>query len=168
MNYVLDRRKFAAASTAFAAGLLLDGNGTAHAMESSLKEKRLVLLGINAMARAHEMDYFADGHRGAAMISAHMMCVDNKFDDAAAGRIAELFDLNWATSKLCQPFPAGDPVSDATEKVGKALAEGGGVLRQVGHDAIFAMLAIKAFRMLPDSATSERVGGGCRRSWRSG
>jgi hypothetical protein len=107
------------------------------------------------------MDYFADGHRGAALISAHLMCVDNEFDDAAARRIVELFDLNWANSKLCKSFPARDPVKDATERVGKALAEGGGVLRQVGHDAIFAMLAIKGFRMLPDTATPERVEGVC-------
>jgi hypothetical protein len=73
-----------------------------------------------------------------------------------------LFDLNWAPSKLCKPFPDGDPVDDATERVGKALAEGNGVLREVGHDAIFAMQAIKAFRMLPETATPERVDGVCR------
>ena len=42
------------------------------------------------------------------------------------------------------------------------VAEGGGVLRQVGHDAIFAMHSIKAFRMLPESATPERVDGVCK------
>ena len=96
------------------------------------------------------------------MISAHMMCVDNELNDAAASRIVELFDLNWAPSKLCKPFPDGDPVPDAIEKVGKALAEGSGVLREVGHDAIFAMHAIKAFRMMPETATPERVDGVCK------
>lgn len=161
MNNALNRREFAAGSGAFAASLFLNGNGTARGEERSLREKRLVLLGINALARAPEMDYFADGHRGAAMISAHMMCVDNKFDDAAAGRIVELFNLNWATTGLCKPFPAGDPVKGSIERVGKMLAEGRGVLRQVGHDAIFAMHAIKAFRMLPETATPERVEGVC-------
>lgn len=130
--------------------------------EPSITEKRLVLLGLNALARAPEMNYFADGHRGAAMISAHMMCVDNDFDDAAASRIVELFDRNWGPTKLCKPFPQADPVDDAVEQVGKALAEGGQVLREVGHDAIFAMHAIKAFRMMPETATRERVGGVCR------
>jgi hypothetical protein len=146
MNKSLDRREFAAGSAALAAGLLLGGDRPARAEERALSEKRLVRLGINALARAPEMNYFADGHRGAAMVSAHIMCVDNKFDDAAAARIVELFDLNWAPSKLCKPF----------------LAEGSGVLRQVGHDAIFAMLAIKAFRMLPETATPERVEGVCK------
>jgi hypothetical protein len=35
-------------------------------------------------------------------------------------------------------------------------------LREVGHDAIFAMHAIKAFRMLPETATKERVEGVCQ------
>ena len=96
------------------------------------------------------------------MISAHMMCVDNKLDDTAAARIVQLFDLNWAPSRLCQPFPDNDPVPDATERVGKALAAGNGVLREVGHDAIFAMHAIKAFRMMPQTATPERVDGVCQ------
>jgi hypothetical protein len=162
MNNSLDRRQFTISSSAVLGGLLLVGSDPARAEERSLAEKRLVSLGLNALARAAEMNYFADGHRGAAMISAHMMCVDNQFDDTAAVRIVELFELNWAPSKLCGPFPPGDPVEDATERVGKALAEGNGVLREVGHDAIFAMLAIKAFRMLPEAATAERVDGVCR------
>jgi len=161
MDNRLDRRRFTIGSAALLGGLCLNRNERAAAEVRSLTEKRLVLLGINALARAPEMNYFADGHRGASMVSAHLMCVDNDFDDAAANRIVELFDLNWAPSKLCQPFPEGDPVRDAAERVGKTLAEGGGVLREVGHDAIFAMLAIKAFRMLPGSATQERVDGVC-------
>ncbi len=161
MNPPLDRRRFAMGSGALISGLLLAGDRHAAAEERSLTEKRLVRLGVNALARAPEMNYFADGHRGASMISAHLMCVDNGFDDAAAGRIVQLFDLNWAPSKLCKPFPDQDPVPDAVEQVGKALAEGGGVLREVGHDAIFAMHAIKAFRMLPETATPERVAGIC-------
>ena len=157
----MTRRDFAVGSAAFVGGLLMNGNGPAHGEERSLTEKRLVLLGINALARAPEMNYFGDGHRGAALISAHMMCVDNKFDDAAAGRIVQLFDLNWAPSKLCKPFPEGDRVNNAVAQVGKALADGSGVLRQVGHDAIFAMHAIKGFRMLPETATKERVEGVC-------
>ncbi|MGI9470825.1 MAG: hypothetical protein ACR2NZ_04795, partial [Rubripirellula sp.] len=98
----------------------------------------------------------------AAMISAHMMCVDNDLDDATEARIVELFDLNWAPSKLCEPFPESDLEPDAIEQVGKALAEGGGVLREVGHDAIFAMHAIKAFRMMPQTATPQRVDGVCK------
>ncbi len=164
MNTTIDRRRFSLGGASLVAGLLLQGTAKSQvqAEERSLTEKRLVLLGINALARAPAMNYFADGHRGAALISAHLMCVDNEFDDTAAGRIVELFDRNWAPTKLCKPFPEADPVTDATERVGQALADGRGVLREVGHDAIFAMHAIKAFRMLPASATPERVDGVCQ------
>tara|TARA_R110002049_G_scaffold4601_5_gene32287 strand:+ start:408191 stop:409153 length:963 start_codon:yes stop_codon:yes gene_type:complete len=161
MNVDVDRRKFFASSSALLGGLLLSDHRQAIAEERSLTEKRLVLLGVNALARAPEMSYFADGHRGAAMISAHLMCIDNDLDDIAAARIVELFDRNWAPSKLCEPFPENDPVNDAPAKIGTALADGSGVLREVGHDAIFAMHAIKAFRMMPEAATPERVDGIC-------
>lgn len=124
-------------------------------------DRRLVMLGLNALARAHEMNYFADGHRGAAMVSAHLLCVDNGLDEQVASRINELFDLNWASTKLCGPFPEADPDPRGIEKVGMALADGGGVLREVGHNVIFAMLAIKAFRMIPEAATPQRVDGVC-------
>ena len=142
------------------AGAML-GRETAHGQDRDPPDKRLVLLGLNALARAHEMDYFADGHRGAAMVSAHLLCVDNHLDQQATSRIAELFDLNWASSKLCQPFPEADPDPEGIEKIGVALAEGGNVLRQVGHNVIFAMLAIKAFRMMPEAATPQRIDGVC-------
>lgn len=158
MEHRLDRREFTMGGAAFTAGLFLPRSET-FAEERDLDEKRLLRLGLNALARAPEMKYFADGHRGAALISAHLMCVNNKFDDAAANRIVELFDLNWAKSRLCHDFPVADRVEDATEQIGKALAEGTGVLREVGHDAIFAMHALKAFRMLPELATPERVDG---------
>jgi len=158
----INRREFALGGSALVAGLLLGDGANVRAENPSIADRQLVRLGINALARSPEMNYFTDGHRGAALISAHLMCVNNRLDDAAAERIVELFHLNWANSKLCGPFPEGDRVEDAAEQVGKALAEGGGVLRQVGHDAIFAMHAIKAFRLLPESATRERVDGVCQ------
>jgi len=69
--------------------------------------------------------------------------------------------VNWASSPLCQSFR--DAAADPTriDRIGVALAEGGDVLRQVGHNAIFAMLAVKAFRLLPSAATPQRIDGVC-------
>jgi hypothetical protein len=61
MDHSHDRREFGVASAAFVGGLLLNGRGEVCAEERSLTEKRLVRLGINALARAPEMNYFADG-----------------------------------------------------------------------------------------------------------
>ncbi len=162
MNNNIDRRDFTkrAAVGGLLAGSML-GGGTSSGQDTQPKDKRLVLLGLNALARAHQLNYFTDGHRGAAMVSAHLLCLDNQLDQAASSRIAELFDLNWAGSKLCQPFPAADPDPEGIRKIGVALAEGGNVLREVGHNTIFAMLAIKGFRMMPEAATPQRIDGVC-------
>jgi hypothetical protein len=159
---MFSRRQFAISSTVMLGTAMAHLDRFAVAESRDLQEQRLVELGLNALARAPEQNYFADGHRGASMISAHLMCADNGLDDATTNRIVELFDRNWAPSKLCEPFPVDDQIEDAVDQVGKSLAEGGGVLREVGHDAIFAMHAIKGFRMLPQTATAERVDGVCK------
>ena len=137
------------------------GNAPSARPESGASDNRLVLLGLNALARAHELDYFADGHRGASMVAAHLLCVENALDQRARTRIAQLVDLNWASSELCKPFPDADPEPGQIDKIKAALSEGGEVLREVGHNAIFAMLAMKGFRILPSAATPERIDGVC-------
>jgi hypothetical protein len=137
------------------------GNGTAVAEIPDVTDKRLVLLGLNALARAHQLDYFVDGHRGASLVAAHFLCVENALDDRAAARIVKLFDMNWGSQPLCEPFHDEMPEPASVQKIGDALLEGGDVLREVGHNAIFAMLAIKAFRLVPSAATPQRIDGVC-------
>jgi hypothetical protein len=165
MNQIVNRREFTWRTSAGVSGLLagaLPGTGHSAAPERDPAEKRLVLLGLNALARAHELNYFADGHRGASLVSAHLMCVENRLDTKATARIEKLFDLNWAPTPLCQPFPEAEPDPAQVKKIGTALMEGSGVLREVGHNAIFATLAIKGFRLLPSAATPERIEGVCK------
>jgi hypothetical protein len=126
-----------------------------------MSEERILVLGLNALARAHEADYFADGHRGGGIVAAHLLCTENGLDERARRRIEELIDLNWGETALCSPFPESDPEPARIDEIGAALVEGGEALRQVGHNAIMAMLAIKAFRMVPKRATCERIDGVC-------
>jgi hypothetical protein len=95
-------------------------------------------------------------------VSAHLLCEENKLAEPARLRIGQLLDLNWAASPLCQPFPEAEPDPARINRIGEALAEGKGALREVGHNAIFAMLAIKGFRLLPEAATPQRIEGVCR------
>jgi len=164
MDRNFDRRLFAKTTSAALGGLLagtLFGGRRAAGQNRSEPDKRLVLLGLNALARAHTLDYFADGHRGASMIAAYGLVTENNLDEPTRSRIAQLFELNWASSALCQPFPDAPPDPAGIAQIGAALAEGGTVLRQVGHNAIFAMLAIKGFKLLPSAATPERIAGIC-------
>ena len=126
-----------------------------------MADQPLLRLGLNALARAHERDYFADGHRGAGTVAAHFLCVNNNLDERARSRIRDLVDLSWGASALCEPFPDGVPEPTRIDQIGLALTEGAEVLRQVGHNAIFAMLALKAFRSQPGLATAQRISGTC-------
>lgn len=164
MTHKIFRREFAKYSSAsIASAIALSRSDNSWAADSAdAADKRLVLLGLNALARAPELNYFADGHRGASLVAAHELCVGNGLDEPARARIAALFDRNWASTPLCQPFPEEEADPARVDRIGRTLLEGGEVLREVGHNAIFAMLAIKAFRMLPEAATPQRVDGVCR------
>jgi hypothetical protein len=133
-----------------------------HEGERTMSDGRLVLLGLNALARAHERDHFVDGHRGAAMVAAHLLCKENALDDTAQKRIEALVDLNWSKTSLCAGFPEEAPRPERIEEIGVVLAEGADTLRQVGHNAIFAMLATKGFRLMPEAATPARIDGVCQ------
>ena len=67
MGKNVDRRDFAKQTSAAVGGLLtgaLLGSSHSAGQDVGLSDNRLVLLGLNALARAHALDYFADGHRG--------------------------------------------------------------------------------------------------------
>lgn len=158
----VNRRTFVAESSYLMSGWMLASRRNCLADLDQERGRRLLTLGINALARAPERNYFADGHRGASMISAQLMAIENGFPEPAIQRIVELFNRNWATTPLCRSFPENDSVPDAVKRVGEAFADQRGVLREVGHDAIFAMHAIKVFEQYPSLATPERVDGICR------
>ena len=130
--------------------------------DRTLSAEPLVVPGLNALARAHERDYFADGHRGAAMVAAHLFCKDNNLSAMVRTRIEELVDLNWSRTSLCAGFPDEEPRPERIHEIGLALIEGAETLREVGHNAIFAMLATKGFHLAPEAATPMRIEGVCR------
>jgi hypothetical protein len=160
-----DRRTFQWQLSSSALALIAgSANGDEEALvrESVPPARRMVALGLSALARAHSMSYFADGHRGAALVSAHLLCEENHLSNEAHARIEQLFELNWANSPLCQPFPNEDGDVSLVGKIGEALMEANGQLREVGHNAIFAMLAIRGFRLMPEFATPRRIEGVCK------
>ncbi len=165
MHSNFNRREFTWAASAGIGALMaapLTGAEKSAGLERDPAQKRMLLLGLNALARAHEMSYFTDGHRGASLVSAHLLCEENQLPQPARARIEQLFDLNWAKAPLCQTFPQEEPDPSLVKKIGEALIESRGSLREVGHNAIFAMLAIKGFRMMPEAATPQRIDGVCK------
>lgn len=164
MTTQINRREFAWKASSGLCGLMaggLPGADKIDAPEHDPAAKRLVVLGLNGLARAHTMNYFTDGHRAAALIAAHLMCEENHLPEAAHARIEQLFDLNWAKTPLSAPFPEEDADPSQVKKIGEALMEARGSLREVGHNAIFAMHAIRGFRLMPELATPQRIDGVC-------
>ncbi|MGV3664168.1 MAG: hypothetical protein ACO1TE_28605 [Prosthecobacter sp.] len=164
MSTHLSRRTFVRHTSSGLCGLLagsMPGAETGGRQEHNAAAKRLILLGLNGLARAHTMSYFTDGHRSAALISAHLMCEENHLAEEARARIEQLLDLNWAQTPLCAPFPEEDPDPEQVRKIGEALMEARGSLREVGHNAIFAMHALRGFRLMPELATPRRIQGVC-------
>ena len=75
--------------------------------------------GLDALCRAHAFDYFADGHRGGAIVSAYFFCREEAVEKEACAQIAALIDANWTSTPLCAPFAEAPPVNDGLE-IGRA------------------------------------------------
>lgn len=121
-----------------------------------------LLHGIDALSRAHAFDYFADGHRGGAMVSAYYLCREENVEPAAQDIIAALIDEHWADTPLCAPLAkeAADPAG--AQRMVAHVKRSLGHLRQAGHNVILPALALKAFAELPEALTPSRVDGICK------
>ena len=128
----------------------------------AMPDESYLVLGLDALSRAHAMDYFADGHRGAAIISAYYLCREHPVEDGVAESIAAMIDRHWAGTELCSPVPPEEPDTALVGRIVAALDGNIGRLRQVGHNVIFPSLALKAFRDVPEAITPSRVDGVCR------
>lgn len=125
-------------------------------------ENEYLWRGLDAIGRAHETDYFADGHRGAAIIAAYFLCREVEAEDGVGDIIRAMIDEHWTHTDLCRPFPAETPEPDLVHRITDTLERSMDGLRQVGHNVIFPSLALKAFRQLPEAVTPSRVSGVCR------
>jgi hypothetical protein len=108
------------------------------------------------------MDYFADGHRGAAIIAAYYFCREVDIEDGACNIIRAMIDEHWTHTDLCAPLPAEAPAPDLLHKITDSLERSLDGLREVGHNVIFASLALKALRQVPEAVTPSRVHNICR------
>ena len=126
-----------------------------------LDEKYLVH-GLNALSRAHKMNYFEDGHRGGAIISAYYLCRENDVEEGVSDIITSMIDKHWAQTELCEPFPKENSDPGLQQQVVESMNKNIGKLRQVGHNVILPTLALKAFQDLPETITPSRVEGICK------
>lgn len=121
-----------------------------------------LLRGLDALSRAHETNYFTDGHRGAAIIAAYYLCREVEMEEGAEDQIRALIDRHWTHTPLCAPTPDEAPEPGGTQRIVNTMQAHLEGLRQAGHNVILPALALKAFRQLTDAVTPSRVDGVCK------
>ena len=127
-----------------------------------LDEKKILTDGINALSRAHTLNYFVDGHRGGAIISGVYLCQENSVEAGVPKAIGKILEERWVNSALCAAFPQENVDPTLLQKILYSLEQSASVLREAGHNVILPTLALKAFRMVPGAVTPARVAGICR------
>jgi len=116
--------------------------------------------GLVALSDAHRRGWL-QGHNGAAVLAACYFCEENGLDERTTQALGKQIDAFIA--KNPDEFPAPVPgrgTADATRIV-EQLDSQIGALRAGGHDVIFASLALRALRDLPEYATPKIVDGIC-------
>ena len=108
------------------------------------------------------MNYFADGHRGAAIIAAYFFCQEVDVETGVSDILGELIDEQWVHTPLCESFPLESHDATGISRIIMVLEENLDGLRQAGHNVIFPTMALKAFSQLPEMLTPSRVEGICR------
>jgi hypothetical protein len=125
-------------------------------------EKMYLCYGLNALSRAHESNYFIDGHRGGAIISGVYLCQENEVEPGLSSTIAAILDERWTKTGLCAPFQDEGADRSLLQKILDSMQNSGSVLREAGHNVILSALALKAFRDVPKAISPARVEGICR------
>jgi hypothetical protein len=121
-------------------------------------------LGLAGLARAHEANESNHGHYGAGLIAAYFFCEEHLGDDLARAGLAAQVD-RFIANNIVYFGPAGEaraPSAVCEERVLSALDGNIDRFCALGHNVIFAALALKALRRLgrgPDAAESAAIGG---------
>jgi len=116
--------------------------------------------GLAALSDAHKRGWL-QGHSGAAVLATYYFCKENALDERTTHALGKQIDAFIA--KNPEEFPAPDP-GRGTADAGRIVEQLDGQiteLRAGGHDVIFASLALRALRDLPEYATPSIVDGVC-------
>ena len=122
----------------------------------------LLRRGLDALAHAADFNYFLDGHRGGAVVSAWFFNEEGSTAADVDGIHEAMITREYLPMPQFEPFPGGPAVADAEQRILAAMTPGLSELRQAGHNIILPTLALKALRRLPEAATESRVAGICR------
>ncbi len=116
--------------------------------------------GLAALSDAHRRGWL-QGHSGAAVLAACYFCKENGLGERTTEALAR--QIEAFVAKNPDEFPAPVPGRGTADpvRIVEQLDSQIGALRAGGHDVIFASLALRALRDLPEYATPKIVDGIC-------
>ncbi|MEZ5540436.1 MAG: hypothetical protein R3F42_00110 [Pseudomonadota bacterium] len=125
-------------------------------------DRSYLLLGLDGLSHAHGKQHFRDGHLATSIIAACYLSRENALDSAVQARVREHIDRELRPEPVFRPAPEEAADSARLQELLRTLAGSVGDLREVGHNIIFGMAALKVFRQYPETVTPYRVHGICR------
>jgi hypothetical protein len=114
--------------------------------------------GLTALSDAHRRGWLA-GHSGAAVLAACYFSRDNELDERTARALQSNVDAFIARDPDQFPMPSRDRATADPARIVEALDLHAHELRSGGHDTIYAALALRALRDVPELATPAVVDG---------
>lgn len=130
--------------------------------------------GLTALSRAWTQKSAMVGHTGAAVIAAYFFCRENELEDRTQELIDKLVDnlieQNGAfwdknakeSDSLFAPYSKEPHNPELLADIISALDQKIAVLRSSGHCTIFASLALKGLKQIPQMITPSVVDGICK------
>lgn len=122
-------------------------------------DRKHLIRGFNALCRAHESDFFFDGHKGGALISATCFLREAKPEKSVGTLLEKKIDAAWGANKLFAAFPKEAPEPARIERVKGRLQAQCCTLRQAAHNWILTALALRVLHEIPSLATPQRMQG---------
>ncbi len=115
--------------------------------------------GITGLARAVEHSW-AQGHFGCAVIATYFLCAENNLPDSKVkGLQIELDKMIASRAHLFIPIETTDSCDELLRNILVALDGSISKLCPGGHNVIYASLALKALKRMPEMITPEIIDG---------
>jgi hypothetical protein len=116
--------------------------------------------GLTGLSRVVGHSGLMDGHWGAAVITGCLFARDLNLDEPAQRAVRRQMDLVIAKFPvLFEPHPSEAPDPSLIGQIPAALETNINRLRLIGHNVIFAALALRAIREMPKLATPGTIRG---------
>jgi len=120
-----------------------------------------IVMGLDGLSRVAEgeWDPFSDGHVAAAVIASAFFTRENELEAATQTSLLAFVEVRLLSRRIFAARPKEPADPELVAGLVKDLDAGIRTLRRGGHNIIFATMALKALRDVPEAVTPARVRG---------